>query len=248
MPADQQNRFENIITLYGRKPVLELLEDHSINIFRLHVASSNKSGEVMDQIHQLARDRAVEVVEHSKQALSRISRNGRQDQGVAIDVASRGYRDIHQLAENARSLIALDNVTNPQNLGMIIRSVTASPMDGLLLPKKGCARIDPLVHKASAGTVFKSDLYYCPTLKQGLEVLKSKGFIIAGLDGGGSRQLGSFDSDAPIVWVLGNESTGLSEETRAVCDEFVSIALKRGVESINVAAAATLVAFHSSFR
>lgn len=248
MPADQQNRFENIITLYGRKPVLEILEDNSVTVFRLHVAASNKSGDVMDQIHDLADERGVEVVEHTKQALSRISRNGRQDQGVAIDVESKGYRSINQLAEDAQMLIALDNVTNPQNLGMIIRSVAASPMDGLLLPQRGCARIDPLVHKASAGTVFKSDLYHCPTLKQGLGVLKTRGFKIAGLDGGAPTDLKNFQPRGPVVWVLGNESTGLSDESLESCDELVSIELNRGVESINVAAAATLVAFHNSFR
>ena len=244
----QANRFENIITLYGRKPVLEILEDASVPVYRLHLAESNKSGDVMNQIKSLAADRGVEIVTHTKQALSRISKNGRQDQGVAVDVESQGYKSVEQLEMNATTLIALDNVTNPQNVGMIIRSVAASPIDGLLLPRQGCARIDPLVHKASAGTVFKSDIYHCSTLHEGLGVLKARGFIKAGLDGEGSTELSTFSPTQPVVYVLGNETIGLSNETKAACDHLISIPLARGVESINVAAAATLVAFRNTFR
>ena len=145
-------------------------------------------------------------------------------------------------------LLALDGITNPQNMGMIIRSVAASPMDGLLLPRKGCAKIDPLVHKASAGTLIKSSIYHCPTIESGLKSLRSKGYQLIGLAGGVDRSLGDIgNADEKIVFVLGNETTGISESVLALCDELVCIPLESGVESINVAMAATLVAFRKTF-
>ncbi|MBT3832844.1 MAG: 23S rRNA (guanosine(2251)-2'-O)-methyltransferase RlmB, partial [Gammaproteobacteria bacterium] len=145
--------FDSMITLYGRKPVLEILLDPDSSIFRLHLSESNQRGDTITQIRKLADKRNITIVTHPKEALSRISKNARQDQGVAIDISPPKYLSVDQIIASAGQILALDGITNPQNLGMIIRSVAASPMDGLLLPRKGCAKIDPLVHKASAGTL-----------------------------------------------------------------------------------------------
>lgn len=236
------------MTLYGRKPVQEILADPTIDVFRLHLAESNRRGGIIDDILNLAEQRELEVVMHSREALSRISKNARQDQGVAIDIQPATYQPIDKIPSSARSLITLDSVTNPQNLGMIIRTVAASPCDGLVLPKKGCAKIDPLVFKASAGTLFKADIFHCASLTDGLKKLKRQGFTVAGLSGDGDSTLQSWSRETKTVFVLGNESTGLSEQTLSQCDATVSIPLYRGVESLNVASAATLVAFSYLFR
>ena len=86
LPKRIKKRFENIITLYGRKPVLESLKDESIQVFRLHLSDSNKEGETINETLRLAELRGIEVVTHSRKELSRISKNGRQDQGVAVDI------------------------------------------------------------------------------------------------------------------------------------------------------------------
>lgn len=239
-----------MMTLYGRKPVLEVLLDPGIRVFRLHLADSNARSDIMREIEQLADTRQIETVFHSRQALSRISKNGKQDQGVAVDVEPLNYAPVDTLPENHTDLLALDCVTNPQNLGMIIRSFAASPMHGLLIPKKGCATIDPLVHKASAGTLFKSRLYYSPTLLEGLQSLKPMGFQVIGLDAAGKTSIAQLPpaDGTRRIFVLGNESSGLSTSTLDLCDELASISLSNAVESINVAAAATLVAFRGIFQ
>jgi 23S rRNA (guanosine2251-2'-O)-methyltransferase len=155
----RKSTFDRLITVYGRKPVYEILADRSLEIFRLHLADSNRGGGIVDQIKTLAAQRNIEICYHSREQLARISRNSKQDQGVACDIHSAGYQPyklaLEQLpSADQRPLIALDGITNPQNLGMIIRSITASPAYGLLLPSKGCADISALVIKASAGTVF----------------------------------------------------------------------------------------------
>ncbi len=238
-----------MITLYGRKPVQEILLDPEVNIFRLHLADSNKRDGIISEILSLAKARNIEVVMHPKQALSRISKNGRQDQGVAIDIEPLHYSHINALPGQAGDLLVMDGITNPQNLGMVIRSVAASPMHGLLIPKKSNARIDPLVHKASAGTLLKSSLYHCDTIEAGLKALKTRGYQILGLDGGGKRLLNALSHDeGPCAFVLGNETTGLSDAARERCDEIIAIPLANDVESINVAMAATLVAFRTMYR
>ncbi|MFP6793694.1 MAG: RNA methyltransferase [Pseudomonadales bacterium] len=245
---DKKRKFASMITLYGRKPVLEILLDPDASIFRLHLSESNQRGDTITQIRKLAQKRDIDIVTHPKEALSRISKNARQDQGVAIDISPPKYQSVEQVSNSVGQLLALDGITNPQNLGMIIRSVAASPMDGLLLPRKGCAKVDPLVHKASAGTLIKSSIYHCPTIESGLKSLRSKGYQLIGLSGGVDRPLGDIgNANGKVVFVLGNETTGISEPVLALCDELACIPLESGVESINVAMAATLVAFRTTF-
>ncbi len=239
---EKKKQFDDMMTLYGRKPVQEILSDPSIDVFRLHLAETNRKGGIVDEILALATQRNIEVRRHNSQALSRISKNARQDQGVAIDIRPPHYRALDDVPDTAKRLIALDGITNPQNLGMIIRTIAASPVDGLVLPKKGCAKIDPLVFKASAGNLFKAHIFHCATLATGLKSLKSRGFTIAGLDGAGQTSLYD-EQPEKTVYVLGNETTGMTRETIALCDTTMSIPLANDVESLNVASATTLVAF-----
>lgn len=240
--------FNRLITVYGRKPVLEILSDSSLEVFRLHLAESNRGGGIVEQIKSLATQRNIEICYHSREQLSRISRNNKQDQGVACDIHCLGYQPYQQALEqlpmtSQRPLIALDGITNPQNLGMIIRSVTASPAHGLLLPSKGCADIGPLVIKASAGTLFKGNILRCDSLASALLAFKQKGFEICTLSSHQATPLSEFKPTAPVIYVLGNETEGVSKEIAALSDHRVGIPMANGVESLNVAITAALIAF-----
>jgi len=242
--------FNRLITVYGRKPVLEILSDSSLEIFRLHLAESNRGGGIVEQIKALAEQRKIEICYHSREQLARISRNSKQDQGVACDIHCQGYGPYEQALEQLpvpaqRPLIALDGITNPQNLGMIIRSVTASPAHGLLLPSKGCADIGPLVIKASAGTLFKGNILRCNSLASTLKAFKEKGFEICTLSSHQATPLTEFKPNAPVIYVLGNETEGVSKEIAALSDHRVGIPMANGVESLNVAITAALIAFKS---
>ena len=250
---------------------MALLEDPQADIFRLHLADTHAGSERMQRIENLARARQVEVRRHERIALSRISKNARQDQGVAIDVQARGYQGVEALAKTSSQdmardrlteVLLLDGITNPQNLGLIIRSVTASPIRGLVLPRKSCAKIDPLVYKASAGTLLRANIFHCPDIKAGLDCLQQHGFEIIGLaghQGTGHQETSHQEHEPPTplhhlapatrqrAYVLGNETEGLSQTVRQRCDILVRIPMSRGVDSINVAAAATLVAFQGLF-
>ncbi len=239
--------FDDMITLFGRKPVLEVLDDPNVSVYRLHLAQSNHDSDVIRRIEQRAKDRGIEVTRHTRAELSRISKNARQDQGVAIDIQTPGYRALDSLDDTGIELLLLDNVTNPQNLGMIIRSVAAAPHHGIVLPAKGSANIDPLVHKASAGTLFKANIFHTASLNSAVSTLKTLGYELIGLSGEAANDIGQWRSPAPTCFVLGNETNGLSDTAKRACDGLVKIPMAGNVESLNVAAAATLVSFRSIF-
>lgn len=239
---DKKAYFEKIITLYGRNVVVEVLQDDTIEIHKIHMANSNKPDGAIKEILSLAKKRGLEVTYHDKTALSRISKNAKQDQGVAIDIFAQSYKNAKEI-KNLESyrLIALDGIQNPQNLGMIIRSCAAGNVDGIILPKKNSAKISPLVIKASAGTLFKLPIYYCNTLAEVLEDLKGTKIYSLSLDA--KNSIYDLDSHAKTIFVLGNESEGVSPEVQKLCNEKLIIPMKRGVESLNVAVTASLIAF-----
>lgn len=244
--------FAEMITVYGRKPVQEVFADPSLAIYRLHLAESNRPGPWLDQLLAQAGQRGIEVLYHSREALSRISKNAREDQGVAIDVRGPGHPDLdHFLATQKKAdfqLLALDQVTNPQNLGMIIRSASAGGLSGLLLPRQGGSAIGPLVIKASAGAVFKASLIRCEGLPPALKQLRALGADVCCLNARAGNSLFEYRPIGAAVFVLGNESMGVTPEVRALCNRELSIPMANGVESLNVAAAATLVAFRTRLR
>ncbi len=246
--------FNQMLTVYGRKPVLEALQDPATRVYRLHLAESNRPGGIIDDILQWAEKKQAEVVYHDRQSLSRISRNSKQDQGVAVDLICEGYQDYRDYLSSQETLssqdtqgdiIALDRITNPQNLGMIIRSVCASGARALLLPEKGCAKLDALVIKASAGTLFKATILRCEDLADALADFRQHGCNIYGLSSHAPMTLADVPAEGHKVFVLGNETDGVSQPVAQQCNGLVRIPMNNGVESLNVAVTASLIAFRS---
>jgi 23S rRNA (guanosine2251-2'-O)-methyltransferase len=240
LPAD-------LFTLYGRQAVLEALKDKSLQPYKLHLAESNRSGGTMADILQVAEQRGVPLAWHTRLALSRISRNGKQDQGVALDIRMPNLRQARELpglaAGRPLRLLALDQVTNPQNVGMILRSAAAGGMDGVILPKRGCARLDSLVIKASAGTFFRVPVFVCEQLPDTLRELADHGMQVCLMAAGSRQSLFGFRPRGSVIYVLGNETDGVSAGVRQVPHTTVSVPMANGVESLNVAMTATLIAY-----
>jgi len=240
---DKKAYFEKVITLYGRNVVIEVLQDSTIEVHKLHMSNSNKTDGAVKTILSLAKTRNIEVTYHDKNALSRISKNAKQDQGVCIDVISNTYQHVSEIKSlDSYKLIALDGIQNPQNLGMIIRSCAAGNLDGIILPKKSSAKISPLVIKASAGTLFKLPIYFCNTLNDILPDLGSDTKIYS-LSSHAKNSIYDIKKSKKSIFVLGNESEGVSIEIESLCNDSISIPMNRGVESLNVAVTASLIAF-----
>ncbi|MEM8499577.1 MAG: RNA methyltransferase [Pseudomonadota bacterium] len=250
--GDKSSRLQQTITVYGRNPVLEALNNPGLQVDRLHLADSNKAGSTIQQMLGLAARRDIEVVYHGRRELSRISRNGRQDQGVALDIYCPTTQSfdawINQASTSASdlSLLALEGVTNPQNLGMCIRSASAAGVDAIFLAGKGSSGLNPLAIKASAGTVFNAPLVYCRDFVDAMASLKHLGCRIYTLAAAADHSLHDLVPPCHGVFVLGNETSGVSPELKSISTHSLSIPMQNQVESLNVAASATLVAFHIS--
>lgn len=245
--------FDRVLTVYGRKAVLEVLQDSTLNCHALHLADSNRQQGIVADIQSQAQARGVPVHFHSRLELSRISKNGKQDQGVAADIICPAFTTLDQFLEtlvpsqNIR-LLALDGIGNPANLGMIIRSGAAGNIDGIIWSRRGNAALGPLVIKASAGTLYRAPLILCQELAEGLLLCKNKGMDICTLEAGADTELFTYKSTAPIVYVLGNESEGVSASVAALATTALSIPMRNGVESLNVAVTASLIAFAQNMR
>ena len=237
--------FAKIITIYGRNAVLEVLEDKTIKIHKLHLADSNKSVAQLDRMVNIANSRDIEIDYHDKKALSRISKNAKQDQGVALDIVLDHVLSEDEFLEQNSSyrVIALDGILNPQNLGMIIRSCAAGDVDAIILPTKNSAQISPLVIKASVGTLFRLPIIKTNSFVKTLEKFKKVDAKLYTLSSHAQNSYKDESYSSKTVFILGNESNGVSREVEKLSTASISIPMKRGVESLNVAVTASLLAF-----
>jgi 23S rRNA (guanosine2251-2'-O)-methyltransferase len=242
---------DTFITVYGRKPVLEALDDGSLRVDKVVVAEG-LHGEPVRAILTAARDRGVPVQRASAHRVKVLAGNGRHDQGVLADVVAPRMAPVAEFLEGLRpgapaAVLVLDRLTNPANVGMILRSATAAGLDGVLLPRRGVPAIDPLVVKASAGVAFRAPVLRSGTVEEGCSALGAAGFALYGLDARGSSLL---DADLPprLALVLGNETEGLSESVRPLLDGLLAIPMHGGVESLGVASAGAVAAFELARR
>jgi 23S rRNA (guanosine2251-2'-O)-methyltransferase len=239
--------FDRVLTVYGRNPVLETLQNDTLVCHALHLAESNRDAGIIGEIKKCAQRLGVPIKFHSREALARISKNGKQDQGVALDVLCPKFRQLDDFlvepTAQPRRLLALDGITNPQNLGMIIRSAAAGNVDGILLPRKGTASLGPLVIKASAGTLYRAPLLLCASLPEALRRCQQHGAQVCTLEANATDSLFEHMAQDFCIYVLGNETEGVSAAVGALADTRLSIPMCNGVESLNVAVTASLIAY-----
>lgn len=243
-------RQDRTLTIYGRQPVAEALDDLAIPVSRVFVAE-RAIGPIIERISGAARSRGIELQVLSDARVALRAGNARHHQGVAADISPPGLDSLEAYVEGRRgrhhntSLLLADGVHNPSNLGMIIRSATAAGLDGVVVPRHGTAELGPLVIKASAGVALRATLLRSPDSHQALGVLRRARFEVVALDGSqpGSQSLFEADLQPRAVYVLGNESVGLSAGTELLVDRYLSIPLAGCVESLNVACTATMVGY-----
>ena len=250
--TDKKTFFSKVLTVYGRKPALEALQDERLECHALHLALNNRESGIINQLKEQAARRGIPVREHSRPELARISKNGKQDQGVAVDIVCPAFTTLDDYLPSlqqspARRLLALDGITNPQNLGMIIRSAAAGGVDGIIWSRRGNAALGPLVIKASAGTLYRAPLVTCTDLPTALRACRASGAAICTLAADAPLSLFAYRPTSHCVYVLGNETEGVSTGVRELADTALSIPMANGVESLNVAVTASLIAYAGLF-
>jgi len=241
------------IVVFGRHPVLDALRSADVEVHEVRFAKGLAPGD-RKTLQSACRDADVPCDEVSREDLSRFTHAARHDQGIAARVRLLQVTEVESLIARATGraarepirLLALDGVTNSQNVGMVVRSVVGAGLSGMLWPTVGQPWVNGLVVRAAAGSIFACPIVRCETLADGLATLQGAGFALFGLDAGGSRSIFEAPPDHRAAYVLGSESQGLSEEVAALLDERLSIPMAGPLESLNVAVAAGIVAYHAA--
>ncbi len=223
----------------GRRAVLELLRAGKRRPRAVYLSSSVGRDEGVQEIVERAAGTLRVVPPERVEQLAR----SEVHQGVVAMTAPLRVADIDALVAVPRAfVVAVDGVTDPRNLGAIMRSAETAGATGLILPRHRSARVTPVVAKAAAGAIEYLPIALVGGIPAALERASWAGCWTVGLDERGDRSLFDLDlADQPIVLVLGSEGKGLARLTRDRCDVLVSIPVQGHLASLNVAAAATLV-------
>ncbi|HET9138122.1 RNA methyltransferase [Actinophytocola sp.] len=232
------------MTVFGRKPVLEALGDERLAVDKVIVADSAR-GPAVREITDAAARRGVPVSRASAHRVKVLAGNGKQDQGVLADVVAPRMRRLADALATGRParVLLLDGITTPANVGMILRTATAAGVDGIVVPRRGVAGIDPLVIKASAGVAFHAPVLRCATAEEAAEALRAAGYPLFGLAADARRSIFTAELPERAAFVLGGETHGVGAEVRRQVTHWVSIPMATGVESLNVASAAAVLCF-----
>jgi 23S rRNA (guanosine2251-2'-O)-methyltransferase len=233
-------------TVLGRNPVLECLRA-GVPATALHVAIGVDVDDRVSESVRLAADAGLSILEVPRADLDRLA-GGALHQGVALQVPPYEYALSEDVLAAARDsgtpplLVALDGVTDPRNLGAVVRSAAAFGAHGLLVPQRRSAGMTPVAWRASAGTAARLPVARATNLVRTLKDCAASGLMVVGLEVGGSMSLDSFPlATGPLVLVLGSEGRGLSRLVRETCDAAVSIPMAGPVESLNASVAAGVV-------
>jgi 23S rRNA (guanosine2251-2'-O)-methyltransferase len=232
----------------GRQAVRELLLAGRRRVREIWVLAEQDQADVLDDILELAEAERVPVRQVSRGKFFTEARC-EAPQGVLAKAAPLEEALLDDLAVARPGgpppfLVAVDGVTDPGNLGALLRSAECAGATGVVLPRHRAVHVTPTVTKAAAGAVEHLPFAIVGGLPAGLQQLSKHGVWVVGLDGGGTTGLWDLPAaDSPIVLVLGAEGAGLSRLVRQRCDEIASIPLSGALGSLNVAAAAALACF-----
>jgi 23S rRNA (guanosine2251-2'-O)-methyltransferase len=243
-PRRSAIRTDETETVLGRNPVLECLRA-GVPATALYVALGTEADERLTESVARAADLGIAIIEVPRTDLDRMTSN-HLHQGIALQVPPYNYAhpdDLLAAATNSPPalLVALDNISDPRNLGAIVRSVAAFGGHGVLIPQRRSASVTAVAWRTSAGAAARIPVARATNLTRALTNWADRGVRVIGLDAGGDTALDDLDGTDPMVLVVGSEGKGLSRLVRQNCDEVVSIPMAGHTESLNASVAAGVV-------
>jgi 23S rRNA (guanosine2251-2'-O)-methyltransferase len=248
-PARRVKKADDAEIVTGRNSVVEALRA-KIPATALYVAFRVEVDERVKEALSLANKRGIPVMEVMRPELDRLSGHDAVHQGLALKVPPYEYAHPETLLDQVLRrgqkplFVALDGITDPRNLGAIIRSTAAFGGQGVIVPQRRSVGVTASAWKTSAGAAATTPVAMASNLTQTLKAFKAAGVFVVGLDGGGDVQLPGLDfADGPIVVVVGNEGKGLSRLVTETCDAVVSIPISSGTESLNAGIAASVTLY-----
>jgi 23S rRNA (guanosine2251-2'-O)-methyltransferase len=238
----------------GRQAVRELLIAERRAVHDIWISAELEGDPGVGDIVEIAGARRVPVVYVARAKLDREARS-EAPQGVVAHAAELAEAELADLIEPRGGprnrppfLVAVDGVTDPGNLGAVVRSCEGAGVTGVLLPRHRAVHVTPTVAKAAAGAVEYVPMALVPGLPTALRQLSERGIWVVGLDDAADRslfELGPLATE-PICLVLGAEGAGLSRLVRERCDSIVSIPMAGRIGSLNVSAAAAVALYEVS--
>ncbi|MGE5631550.1 MAG: 23S rRNA (guanosine(2251)-2'-O)-methyltransferase RlmB [Caulobacteraceae bacterium] len=242
---DEEENDENINLIEGRNPVLEALKSGR-EIDKLFVQKGVGQGSIR-QIIAIAREKNILIKEVDRAKLDGLSTT-KNHQGVIASAALYKYYEVDDILQIARDkgedpfIVILDEITDNNNLGSILRTADAAGVHGIIIPKRRSVSLTPVVAKISAGAVEYVPVAKVTNLSQIIEHLKEEGLWIAGAEMGGETYYGK-DMTGPVALVIGSEGEGLGRLVKEKCDFLVSIPMKGKISSLNAAVSAAIIMY-----
>jgi 23S rRNA (guanosine2251-2'-O)-methyltransferase len=233
----------------GRNPVVEALRE-GVPASMLYVQQFIDSDDRVREALKLAADRGgIHLMEAPRPELDRMT-NGLNHQGLVLQVPPYEYAHPEDLLDAAAEegqdplIVALDGVTDPRNLGAVVRSVSAFGGHGVVVPERRAAGMTAGAWKTSAGTAARTPVARATNLTRALEAYKKAGLMVVGLDADGDTEVQNAEVlDGPVVIVAGSEGKGLSRLVAETCDVLVRIPMPGGAESLNAGVATGVVLY-----
>ncbi|WP_309615401.1 23S rRNA (guanosine(2251)-2'-O)-methyltransferase RlmB [Salinibacterium sp.] len=236
----------------GRNSVLEALRA-KIPVTTLYMAARIEFDDRVKEILQIATSRGIPMLEVMRPELDRLAGFDSVHQGVALKVPPYEYAHPMELLEKTVSrgqvplFVALDGITDPRNLGAIIRSVAAFGGQGVIVPQRRSVGLTASAWKTSAGAAARTPVAMASNLTQTIKAFKEQGVFVLGLDGGGDTMLPDLQlAREPVLIVVGSEGKGLSRLVTENCDAVVSIPISSGTESLNAGIATSVTLYEIS--
>jgi 23S rRNA (guanosine2251-2'-O)-methyltransferase len=215
----------------------------------VYVQSGIEADERLRAIIQECRGRRLQLLEVSRTDLDRMTAH-MAHQGVAARVPAYTYRPLSELLAGKRTLIvAVDGLTDPRNLGAVIRSAAAFGATGVLIPERRAAGVTASAWKTSAGAAARVPVAQATNLVRALKEAQESGCFVVGLAGDGTQTLAETAAEffaGPTVIVVGSEGAGLSRLVRQTCDVISSIEIDSATESLNASVATSIALYEAS--
>ncbi len=243
-PTEIEESTEQTDYLYGKHPVLSALESGR-QINRIWLLSKLRYDPQFNLLINKAKDSGAIIDEVDPRRLSQIC-DGGNHQGIVAQVAPYHYLDLSELIEKAKAvndhsvILVADSITDPQNLGSMIRTAEALGIQGMVIPQRRAVGITSVVQKVAAGALEHLPVARVTNLSRALKELKEAGFWIYGTTATATTNIHDVKFDGPVVIVVGAEGEGLSLLTENTCDFLVSIPLTGKTASLNAATAAAM--------
>jgi 23S rRNA (guanosine2251-2'-O)-methyltransferase len=236
-------------TVTGRNSVLEALRA-KIPATAFYIAQRVEMDDRVKEMLSIATHREIPVLEVTRPELDRMAGFDGVHQGVALKVPPYEYAHPQDLLEQVIDrgqtplFVALDGITDPRNLGAILRSTAAFGGHAVIVPQRRSASVNSAAWKTSAGAAARIPVAIAANLTAMLKDFKKQGVFVLGLDGGGDVSLPELQlADRPVVIVVGSEGKGLSRLVTETCDQIVSIPISSSTESLNAGIAASVALY-----